>query len=221
MRFVIIINHNIFLQWSQSGGICNFDLQSCAYDSPTPQDNWALTQYIPYLEAKRVLVNVTYRFTQCTNNPNCLNDFVTLSRYDVETREARQTDTRNYVEMEVLRQEGKKAVSKHLIFTKPENANGFYLGFRDNGTCGQVRRIVVYYENAPGYIDENSLVTCPCVAYPELESETNSRECTCHANALPIGSLVRRANYTGFVKEVPMCGCKPGYEFIDGECYCE
>lgn len=215
---VIIIVKIVFLQWSQSGGICNYALRACSYRSPTPQNNWVLTQYIPYLEARRVFVNVSYRFTQCTNNRNCHNDFVSLSRYDVENKQVLQTDTQNYIEMQVLQQVGRNTVSKHLNFERPENANGFYLGLRDIGTCGQVERIIVYYENAPGYTDDNNLVTCPCIAYPESESDINSKECTCHAHALPVGSLVRTADHSGAVNEMPVCGCKPGYEFANGEC---
>ncbi len=166
-----------------------------------------------------MFVDVSYRFTQCTNNRNCHNDFVTLSRYDVEGKmDGQQEDTQSYIEMLTMQQEGRSTVSKHLSFDRPENANGFYLGLRDIGTCGQVNRIIVYYENAPGYTRENSLVTCPCIAYPKAEGEMNNKNCTCHANALPMGSLVRTANHSGAVSEMPVCGCKPGYEFINGNC---
>ena len=57
-----------------------------------------------------------------------------------------------------------RQVSQNHALTRPSNREGFYLGIRDEGTCGDVIRIIVYYVVCPRRVE--GLVTYPETALP-------------------------------------------------------
>ena len=98
---------------------------------------------------QEIFVDITFRFSQCTRIPSCTNDFVNVYRYDTEAIDTvGQTDRANYEKMGVLKQDGPMDNDVHLTFKGPQDASvkGFYMAFEDIGTCGQIKRILVYHK---------------------------------------------------------------------------
>ena len=100
-------------------------------------------------------------------------------------------------------------------FTPSGNTNGFYLGFRDTGTCVNILRLQVYYRISPQRTD--GLVTYPEIALPpQGSSETVTAMATCAASSTNLTSL----QITCFANEtcvnVASCACVPGHEYVAG-----
>ena len=145
------------MQWRSSfGGLCAAQPRSCDFREGTPQDNWFFTQYIRYIDATEVFVNITANFQECrlANDPSCTQLYVDMYRYErngVDATAAR--DTNNYqFEQRIEQPSGfsQQQYTASLSFTPSGNTNGFYLGFRDNGTCVNILRLQVYYRTMPG-----------------------------------------------------------------------
>lgn len=171
-----------------------------------------------------MLFDIDFRFTQCTSNPNCLDDFARLHIYEVTSilDPVSRFDQSNYKLLRVLQQEGSS--NTNLQFSIPRssdsNINGFYLAFEDVGTCGQIERLLTYHLRAPGFKDSDNLVTCPDTALPPSgTTRLTTSFCTCDLNAVSTASLERSCDASGVCSGSPACACKPGYELsTDGTC---
>ena len=211
------------MQWEDRGGICQIELRTCGF-AAGPQDNWGFTQYISYGDAIELLLHFNYRFTPCSANPACFNPFVTIYIFNTDSQvsDAVRTSIGNYVplngnELESrIQQVGGTAEEKLFRYTGMRKAdgtnyNGFYLGFRDQGTCGQINRVRVYHRIAPGY--SQGLLTCPDIALPiEGTTDTNTGPCSCATNAAGSTSLDLTCSADGTCTGNPSCGCVPGYQ---------
>ena len=235
-RKLIKLHCLICLQWFQRGGICQYDIRACSYELPGQQDNWFFTNYITFPtsplvdEVTEVYFNISVRFSQCTSNPDCTNDFATVYKFDSNSPAAvsEQMNPANHqllrsTEMDSrLQQVG--STDTPVLWRIPKSsfpAAGFYLGFRDTGTCGQVKRIYVYYLKAPMYSNATTLLTCPNVPLPpQGTSGTTRGTCCCGEKATNASSLERvcRANGTCEEPSSEVCGCQPGYEFVNDQC---
>ena len=173
---------------------------------------------------QEIFVNITFRFSQCTSNPACTNDFVNVYRYDTGAIDTvGQTDKSKYKQkVGVLQQVGSTDNDVHWTFKRPQDASikGFYMGFEDIGTCGQMKRILVYHKKDSGYRDESKLVTCPTIPLPSVGSgEKFTKDCVCDANSAPITNLGRSCDELGVCTGGQECACKPGYELNEaGSC---
>ena len=61
-------------QWTSTlGGLCAYEARVCDFREGTSQDNWVFTQYISYLQAREVFVNISAGFTECrlAQSPRC------------------------------------------------------------------------------------------------------------------------------------------------------
>ena len=207
----------VFVQWQQSGGICQYGLRACTFAGEQDQENWLFTQYVSYEEAQEVLFDINFRLTQCTGNPSCQNDFVRLHIYEVTgiLDEASSFDRTNYKLLQVLQQEGSSNTNLKFNILRPSDPsiNGFYLAFEDVGTCGQVSRLIAYHLRAPAFQDSDNLVTCPDTALPPSATTVlSTSSCTCDLNAVNTSSLERACDANGVCSGSPACACKPGYE---------
>ena len=103
-----------------------------------------------------------------------------------------------------------RAVTSILHISRPTSRRGFYLGLQDTGTCGNVERVLAFYNIAPSRID--GPLRCPAVPLPVVR-ETSTVNCECLSHSSGIGSLSRTCDRDGVCNEGQMCGCDPGYEF--------
>ena len=199
-------------------------MNTCGFSSNVqPQNNWLFSQHISYLDANEIFFNVTFDFTNCRDNAECSNDYVTLYYYDTNgpVNEELRTDHEMYTTLRRLQQrpDGQGGDTVHFPFTRPQSdTNGFYLGVQDDGTCGTVGRILVYYRVARGRTED--LLTCPDVALPIQGSNLNSQgTCSCGANAsLASATLNRICNEDGICNENQVCACVPGYYLAGSDC---
>ena len=149
-------------------------------------------------------------------------------RYDTDgvVSEAMRTDTRNYspffgTEENSRLQRGSLAFNAETRnFTRPPNFRGFYLAFRDTGTCVNVARIILYYRVARGSAD--AFTRCPDVPLPIAGSgQVSSLMCTCLGNTSEVsGSLERSCDEDGVCTEGQRCECVAGFQFNATETTC-
>ena len=148
---------NLFLfcmQWrSPFGGLCAAQPRSCDFRVGTPQDNWFFTQYIHYINATEVFVNITANFQECRLNPSCTQLYLDMYRYErngVDATAARNTANYHLVQrIEQPSNFSQQQYAASFSFTPSGDTDGVYLGFRDTGTCVNILRLQVYYSTLP------------------------------------------------------------------------
>ena len=141
------------MQWRSSfGGLCAAQPRSCDFREATPQDNWFFTQYIRYIDAREVFVNITANFQECRLNSACTQLYIDMYRYERDAVDATAArDTSNYQLVRRIEQPSgftEQQYAASFSFT-PGDTNGFYLGFRDTGTCLNILRLQIYYSTLP------------------------------------------------------------------------
>ena len=142
------------MQWrSTFGGLCAAQPRSCDFRESRPQDNWFFTQYINYINATEIFVNITANFLECRLNSACTQLYLDMYRYErngVDATAARTTT--NYQLVRRIEQPSDFSQQQYMTsfsFTPSGNNNGFYLGFRDTDTCVNILRLQVYYSTLP------------------------------------------------------------------------
>ena len=202
--------------------------ESC--QSSIPQNNWLFSQYISYENTNEIFINITYDFSLCRAE-GCSKPYVTLRRFDTDApvSDTVRRTTGNYnlglVGDQPTRLEqppsADRAVGMTLNMVRPSvRRRGFYLGIHDEGTCGSVIRIIMYYRVVHGRTQ--TLLTCPDVPLPPLQQPQSTSQglCTCAPNASPApGSTLQRTCRTDSTcNENQDCACSPGFEFNSGNC---
>lgn len=209
------------------GGLCTYQPRACTFDAATqPQRNWLFTQYVSYRDAVEVVFNISYNLRACFRNPACTNQYFTLHRYDTSILPAddpRITDINNYTPLFGGVQQSRLEavdgrVNENRRLMRPANAAGFYLGIEDDGSCGTVDRIIVYYRVVRGRTED--LLTCPDVPLPpEGSTQTTLRVCECGENAnRTSASLDRICNVDSVCNEDQVCACSPGFQLSGSSC---
>ena len=235
----MIFSLECFVQWTQRGGICQYDLRACSYARRPgePQNNWIFTQHIKYPIGNLpcdVFLKVTFRFSQCSSNPACRNDYVTLYRFDTNSIVPTSTLTNpaKYIPLfgpgtettdSRLQQVGTTDIGVVRSFETSGNYAGFHLGIRDTGTCGQVKRIFLYYKPCKELLD--GLVYYLELVRPPASSPNPcyTAEACCAPNAHSTTSLTYRACNDGRCERNVRCECDPGYvvDATGKECNCK
>ena len=218
---ILIVDFSSNIQWGSSfGGLCAAQPRSCDFRVGTPQNNWFFTQYIHYIDATEVFVNITANFQDCRLNPgSCTQLYVDMYRYErngVDATAARTTT--NYQLVRRIEQPSDFSGQEYAAsfsFTPPGSTNGFYLGFRATGTCVNIRRLQVYYRISPRRTD--GLVTHPEIALPRADSiGSMTAMAVCAANSTNLTSLLLTCFANGSCVDVASCACIPGYEYVAG-----
>ena len=210
--------------WQQLfSGSCQWNMRACTFET-AGQNNWLFSQFISYEDAVEVYFNVTFDFYSCVRRMNCTKDYVTLYQYNHNgiANDAERTNTSNYqplfgsVEASRLQQPSgaTREVGQTLSLTRPSNSDGFYLGIRDEGTCGDVIRIIVYYVVCPLRVE--GLVTYPETALPVQNSSDIVFDAVCAPNAHNTTTLevIASSNSNNCsAKEMggAICQCNAGY----------
>ena len=216
-------------QWGSAfGGLCQSEPESCDYRETASQDNWFFTQYISYLQARVVFVNVSAYFESCrlARNPRCNRLYVDMYHYERNGTDLAAARTpRNYRQLMLIEPNGLgQAVNQITIpFIPSGNFNGFYIGVRSNGTCASIRRLQVYYN--PFQPPAPDLVICPETGLPP-QGTTIQVKCSCPANSVRTSSsLTLTCSSDGTCTGNPSCQCLEGYGFQGAECngtnYCK
>lgn len=221
------------MQWQNIfGGLCVQSIYTCSFQSG-PQENWVFSQFINYQGANEVFFNVSYRFSSCTVRPDCSDDFVTLHRHDTSSSSSDREDITRYQpllgEAASSRLQQPPSVSgdvdKTLSFVRPEpRSRGFYLGFQDPGTCGQINRVIMYYTVCRA--KQNELVIYPKVGSPPRGGPDSIFQARCVSNATNVTCLAVTAfGENGTCKDVApsgaRCECNAGYQISADRTECK
>ena len=169
-------------------------------------------------------MNITVNFLECrlVRYPNCTQFYVDMYRYErngVDVTAARTTA--NYQLVRRIEQPSNFSQTQQYAtsfsFTPSGNTNGFYLGFRDTGTCVNILRLQVYYNVLQPVV--GSLVTCPEVGRPP-QGSTVQVNCSCPPDStVATGSSLQLTCYpNGTCTGNPSCQCNEGYQAITRRC---
>ena len=206
-------------QWDSAfGGLCQSEPESCDFRETASQDNWFFTQYISYLQAREVFVNVTSYFESCrlARNPTCNQLYVDMYHYERNgmDRAAARTPSNYGQPIRRIEPNGLGQAVNQLSFTfiPSENLNGFYIGVRATGTCASIRRLQVYYRAS--LARTVGLVIYPEIALPALGSTTPvTGVASCAPNSRNLTSLQVTCFADGRCQDVATCTCNRGYEY--------
>ena len=188
----------------------------CDSSQGSTQDNWVFTQHIAYLSAREIRIEVTYTLAECQSNQQqsqCNINFLTFHRYDRDQpNSAAQVNTGNYNQLQQIDypNPGFMDVTATFTFLRPGARQGFYLGIKDTGTCGSIRRLQVYYLVCPGAAVH--LVTYPELALPPDGVTTDEASCVANAELDSGESADIRAFHDGRCDYDVSCHCLEGYE---------
>ena len=180
------------------------------------QNNWFFTQYISYLAAYEVIIQVDYQLTECNSRrqTGCTIQHVDLYRFDANAyNAASQTDPNNYVHLKTLQQTSGRPQVDKTRFIKPPGYNGFYIAIKDNGTCGTIKRIQAYYEVCHGSLIH--LLEYPVVSLPPRDSpipNTGTAECVANAESTSSLEVYSYSDGTCNFNVDTACQCVGGYE---------
>ena len=191
----------------------------CDFRESTSQNNWVFTQYISYLQAREVFVNISAGFTECrlAQNPPCNQLYVDVYRYERNGRnDAAARTTSNYQHVQRIQQPDgfvQRTYQTSSTFIPSGNFNGFYIGIRDTGTCVNIQRIQIYYRASPSRTD--GLVTYPEIALPALSNNAAVTDIAmCAANSRNLTSLQVACFTDGRCEDIATCACNPGYKYV-------
>ena len=164
-------------------------------------------------------MNITANFQECRLNSACTRLYVDMYRYErngVDATAARTTSNYQFVQrIEQPSGFSQQQYAASFSFTPSGNTNGFYLGFRDTGTCVNILRLQVYYRislrRAVG------LVTYPEIALPRQGSSGSvTAMATCAANSTNLTSLLVTCFANEMCVDVASCGCISRHGYVAG-----
>ena len=216
--------------WDQLGGSCQCSMRACTFRT-AGQNNWLFSQFVTYEDAVEMYFNVTFDFYSCVRRSTCSKDYVTLYQYNLNgtASDAERTNPSNYqplfgtVEASRLQQPSgaTRQVSQNHALTRPSNREGFYLGIRDEGTCGDVIRIIVYYVVCPRRVE--GLVTYPETTLPVQGSSDIVFNAVCAPNAhntTTLEVIASSSNHSCSAKATggASCQCNAGYVLNSMSC---
>ena len=197
----------------------------CDFRESTSQENWVFKQYISYLQARQVFVDISAGLTECrlAQNPRCNRLYFDVYRYERNERNAAAArTTSNYQPIQRVQQPNgfaQRTYRTSFPFNNSNNFNGFYIGVKDTGTCVNIQRIQVYYRSfqptAP--VDPDPAVICPQTGLPPAGT-TGSVTCSCPGNSVATSSLQLMCRSDGTCTGNPRCRCHDGYRKLPQEC---
>ena len=208
------------------GGVCSGSPYVC--ELRRPQNNWIFSQFIRYTAAKEVFFNIIYDFSSCVLNPLCVTDFMTLYRYDRNnmTNKNDRINIMNYntpmfgtIASSRLEASGSAStLTKNESLVPTNNFNGFYMGIKDVGTCGQISRIIIYYLVCPAKVI--GLVKFNEIPVPLRTASNFVYSASCVANAHNVTNLevtIFSASSTCVEKASggARCECNQGYFLLN------
>lgn len=199
------------LQWGNRGGLCEYSFYICTRQKN--EQNWGFSQPICMMHAKEIILDVTYNFDECSSSfcdDNFLTLFSTQQSSVVNTNQRR--DTSNYLPLggEKSKLQGKG--SKTFRIQREDQASYLYLALKDTGTCGEISRMIAYYQVCEA--KQIGLVRYPEFASPP-HGTTETFLATCACNAHPVTNMEVTATSDGQCVDVVQggarCQCDAGY----------
>ena len=186
------------------------------------QNNWLFTQHINRTvngrPLQQVSVMIEYEQSICPeettgDNTRCRRSFHLL-KYETSTiNPAAARNTSNYDTIRTLTTQvsgSSTVITENFGFNTEES--GFYLAFRDPGTCMIISRLVVFYYACPS--ETIDLVVRPETIAPTIgSSEQLSVSATCVSDSSPVGGdiLLKCLERGIWIAPADRCQCDPGF----------
>ena len=173
-------------------------------------NNWIFTQYI-YKSVSAVAnitvyINVTLRFSTCT--PACARS---LGVYTFITNTPQTTiNVSNFSLVSNFSASTTNILEPVLSFNLKPNDTGFYVAFRDGGSCINLNRVKIYYYQCPG--QQIGLVLFPVTTAPTKSNSPLTVAASCVIGGINTSSLNLQCNTSGAWSGSPSCICS----FADG-----
>ena len=165
----------ISTQWTETTNFdCEHQLEVCGFNDPN-QDNWLITQHINRTlpggdRLEQVEVTIEYQFVDCISD-QC-SAFFNVYTYDTSTINPEAAGiVGNFGTMPVNvvtptdQLGGVKNKTFSLTYSSTDTDSGFYLAIRDQNSCLNISRILVFY---------NVYSDCPAGQYMYI---TNTFQC--------------------------------------------
>ena len=216
---------HVLLQWQQSaGGICRWQVKACGFQQDgVDQDNWLFTQHIskdvdPKLDnyTIEIRINITNRLSSCRDRFGC-NERFKVYRYMTNSPTSRSIsstgfmNTDNYERIKTIKPDETGVTDTTTVtFEMQPGETGFYLALRDQGTCVEIPRILVYRLNCAAFQD--GLILYPDGPAPISGSAPVAVSCVNSAAVSSPSPHVSCSSDGEWGPETPTCGCSPGYE---------
>ena len=198
------------------GGLCFSEARTCDFRLNASQENWFFTQFIRYINASDVLVNISVTFAECINDPDCDKPYFELYRYETNGRDdtaARNVSNYQQLLQRIEQPSGFRGLGYETTFAFSHSGSfiGFYLGGLGTGTCVNIQRIQIYYRILP---QRNvGLVTYPEIGLPTPNRFTSSFA-ICATNSEATSSLQLICYSDGTCAGNPSCSCLGGYQEV-------
>ena len=219
-----------FFQWQHgAGGICRYQTTVCGWRREGAlQNNWLFTQHIRkdfdpniYNYPVEIHVEIIHALKSCRERLGChprvyVHNYITNIVQLPSTEGAGFMNTQHYTELGVLHPpEVSLTYVVTLNFTLQPSQTGFYIAFKDNGTCFGISRVQVYRDNCKS--QQNGLVLYPDAPAPVSDSVNINIQCV--DNAVVSGSARVTCGSDGrWGPQNPVCQCHLGYEDRRTEC---
>ena len=198
------------------GGLCSSEARICDFRLNVSQENWFFTQFIRYINASDLLVNITVNFAECIDDAGCDKLYFELYRYETNGRDDTSAGNVSNYQQLIKRIEQplgsrQREFQTTFAFSNSGRFNGFYLGGFDTGTCVNILRLQIYYRTSPQRVI--GLVTYPEIGLPPPNTSTTS-VAICAANSEAVSSLQLICYSNGTCVGDPSCHCLGGYQEV-------
>lgn len=185
-------------------------------------NNWIFTQYIPRQQLNyntTIYVNVTLRITTSCAGTTCPR-FVLVHNYVVNGPQNADvfTNPSTYSLIGIITASTILPFTTTLTFTLKAGNGGFYLGFRDQGSCTSLNRVNVYNYQCPQ--KQVGLVNQFLTAAPTIQNSPMTISASCVSGSFNTTSLDLFCNSTGIWSGFSTCICNTsgGYRDTGGKC---
>ena len=205
---------SLLKQWTtdDTSEICKQVVQVCDYENEPGVNNWLYTQYIDYRDSKEVFVKTTFNFSRCTTSSQCTQSSINVYYHSTNGSCPEEgTNSSNYKHIAGF--SSRYSVHGSSRLERPDSDEGFYLGFRDTGTCGTISRVRVYYKVCASKVD--GLTSYPSLPLPAQNSqEPNIAYAYCAYNSFNSVASGYKAYANGRCEYGARCECRLGYEEV-------
>lgn len=201
--------------FSQAGGVCSRSHFACSIGSSST--SCLYTPYISYMEGQEIFYNISYDLQRCGR---ICKSYVTLFIYDQNSQSPKQSQTNhaNYVPIQDSEVSSRihRSSNGYQVFAKnrTEGVAGFNLKFQDDGICGSISRLMVYYRVCPERI--NGLVRYNETSVPPRNAPNSMFQAACAPNSHNVTSLEVSINSatsicTDVAPKGAQCECNGGF----------
>ena len=200
------------LQWRRGQiALCRNTIVSRFSRTPA-EDNWVTTQFIKRATTEDpthdlpITVNVTHSFLSCTPKTFAVYYYPSVS--DPGSSEG----IHNYRHIGRITTTNKGLQTSSFTFNLTSQYSGFYLGFRDQDSCGTIQRCQVYRDICPSRKEGMAI-------YPETPVGTSAVPVThqCIENA-EVSDEGLMCHPDGSWSGLATCSCVAGHVLERGQC---